>query len=248
MKPILPPLLVFVVLALVWEGACRLGWVAPYLVAPPSEVAAALFFNFSEMSAAFGITALCALGGFFLSAVLGSVFALALTCSPWVYRAFYPYAVVFQTIPIIAVAPLLVIWFGYGSPTVVASAFLASLFPVILATLNGLKSTEPCLLELFRLYGASRVATFYKLIFPMALPSFLTGLRISAGLAVIGAIVGEFVGGGGLGSVVDSARTQQRVDKVFAAVLLAAFLGALAIGLIDMVNRFALRRWNRSVQ
>ena len=107
----------------------------------------------------------------------------------------------------------------------VASAFIVSIFPVIANTLDGILSTDPALRDLFRLYGASRSATLWKLRFPAALPQILTGLRIAGGLAVIGAIVGEFIGGQGLGSVVDVARTQQRTDKVFAAVLLASALG-----------------------
>ena len=238
-----PPLLVFVVLLVGWEGACRSGWVADYLLAPPSAVARALVQEANELFGAFAITAFCAFLGFALSSCLGITLAIALHSSTWAFRAFYPYAVIFQSVPIIAVAPLLVIWFGYGSPTVVASAFIASLFPVIMASLTGLRSTGPELRELFRLYGASRSATLLKLVLPMALPSILTGLRIAAGLAVIGAIVGEFIGGGGLGSVIDAARTQQRLDKVFAAVFLASVLGALAIAGIDVLNRVALERW-----
>ena len=154
----------------------------------------------------------------------------------------------FQTVPIIAIAPLLVIWFGYGTRTVVASAFVVSIFPVIANTLSGILSTEPALRDLFRLYGASTLVTLLKLRFPAALPQILTGLRVASGLAVIGAIVGEFIGGQGLGSVVDVARTQQRVDKVFAAVLLASVLGLALFGLINLVSYVTLRRWHASEQ
>ena len=147
-----------------------------------------------------------------------------------------------------AIAPLLVIWFGYGMQTVVVSAFIVSVFPVIANTLNGLLSVDPALTDLFRLYGASASDTRWKLKFPAALPQILTGIRIAGGLAVIGAIVGEFIGGQGLGSVVDVARTQQRTDKVFAAVLLASLLGLALFGFINLVSRIALRRWHASEQ
>jgi NitT/TauT family transport system permease protein len=101
---------------------------------------------------------------------------------------------------------------------------------------------------LFRLYGASTGVTLVKLRFPAALPQILTGLRVASGLAVIGAIVGEFIGGQGLGSVVDIARTQQRVDKVFAAVLLASLLGLALFGLINLISALTLRRWHASEQ
>ena len=107
---------------------------------------------------------------------------------------------------------------------------------------------DPALRDLFRLYGASTPATLFKLRFPAALPQILTGLRVAAGLAVIGAIVGEFIGGEGLGSVVDVARTQQRTDKVFAAVLLASVLGLALFGFVNLISWATLRRWHASEQ
>ena len=108
--------------------------------------------------------------------------------------------------------------------------------------------SEPALREMFQLYGASPTVTLFKLRFPAALPQIFTGLRVAAGLAVIGAIVGEFIAGGGLGSVVDVARTQQRIDKVFAAVLLASVLGLALFGLINALSTAILRRWHSSEQ
>ncbi|MSV35988.1 MAG: ABC transporter permease [Bryobacterales bacterium] len=201
-----------------------------------------------ELLGAITATSISAITGFLLSTVIGIAVAVFLSSSRAIQRAFYPYAVFFQTVPIIAIAPLLVIWFGYGTRAVVASAFVVSIFPVIANTLAGILSTEPALRDLFRLYGASRKATLFMLRFPAALPQILTGLRVASGLAVIGAIVGEFIGGQGLGSVVDVARTQQRVDKVFAAVLLASVLGLALFGLINLVSYITLRRWHASEQ
>jgi NitT/TauT family transport system permease protein len=180
--------------------------------------------------------------------VFGIAAAVLLSSARWVERAFYPYAVFFQTVPIIAIAPLLVIWIGYGWRTVAVSAFIVSVFPVVANTLSGLLSTDPALRDLFRLYGASWAATLFKLSLPYALPSILTGLRIAAGLAVIGAIVGEFIAGGGLGGVIDVARTQQRVDKVFAGILLASALGLTLFLLVNLISRIALRNWHASEQ
>jgi len=201
-----------------------------------------------ELVGALLATSLGALTGFAMSAVTGIAVAVLLSSSRAIERAFYPYAVFFQTVPLIAIAPLLVIWFGYGLQTVIASAFVASVFPVIANTLTGILSTDPALRDLFKLYGATPLVTLFKLRLPAALPQVFTGLRVSAGLAVIGAIVGEFIGGGGLGSVVDIARTQQRIDKVFAAVLLASILGLALFGLINWISHLALRRWHASEQ
>ncbi len=245
---ILPPLIPFVVVTLATEWIVRQGWVPSFLVPAPSAIFATIFEDRAELLEATLTTSLGALTGFVLSAVIGVAIAVALSSSRLIERAFYPYAVFFQTVPIIAIAPLLVIWFGYGMKTVVASAFVVSIFPVIANTLTGILSTDPALRDLFRLYGASGWVTLFKLRFPAALPQILTGLRVATGLAVIGAIVGEFIGGSGLGSVVDIARTQQRVDKVFAAVLLASLLGLALFGVINLISALTLRRWHASEQ
>lgn len=248
LKRILPPVLPLLIAITAMEIAVRGGWIASYLVPAPTAVFAAIVNSRVELMQAFLKTSSGALLGFGLSTLIGVAVAVLLSSSRAIQRSLYPYAVFFQTVPVIAIAPLLVIWFGYGMKTVVASAFIVSIFPVIANTLTGILSTDPALRDLFRLYGASGPVTLWKLRFPAALPQILTGLRVASGLAVIGAIVGEFIGGEGLGSVVDIARTQQRVDKVFAAVLLASLLGLALFGLINLVSTLTLRRWHASEQ
>lgn len=248
MRKAIPAAIPFVVLTLALEWLVRAGWIKAFLVPPPSAVFGTILHDWRELFAALGKTSAGAVLGFVLSTIAGIAIAVFLSSSRAIQEAFYPYAVFFQTVPIIAIAPLLVIWFGYGMRTVVASAFIVSIFPVIANTLNGILSTDPALRDLFRLYGASPAVTLWKLRFPAALPQVLTGLRIAGGLAVIGAIVGEFIGGQGLGSVIDIARTQQRTDKVFAAVLLASLLGLALFGCINLVSWLVLRRWHVSEQ
>ena len=248
LKQAIPALIPLLVVTAAAEFAVRQGLVRAYLGPAPSSVLRAMLDSRQELMSALLTTSLSALLGFVLSTVTGTAIAVFLASSRAIQRAFYPYAVFFQTLPIIAIAPLLVIWFGYGTRTVVASAFVVSIFPVIANTLSGILSTDPALRDLFRLYGASTPVTLFKLRFPAALPQILTGLRVASGLAVIGAIVGEFIGGQGLGSVVDIARTQQRVDKVFAAVLLASVLGLTLFGLINLISYLTLRRWHASEQ
>jgi len=237
-----------VVIILSAEMAVRTGFIKSYLLPTPTAVFRAIVDNRSELGMAMLKTSSAAFLGFALSTIAGVAAAVLLSSSRTIQRAFYPYAVFFQTVPIIAIAPLLVIWFGYGMRTVIASAFVVSIFPVIANTLSGILSTDPALRDLFRLYGASGRDTLFKLRFPAALPQIFTGLRIASGLAVIGAIVGEFIGGEGLGSVVDVARTQQRVDKVFAAVLLASVLGLALFGVINLMSALMLQRWHASEQ
>jgi NitT/TauT family transport system permease protein len=223
-----------------------MGWIPAYLLPAPSEVIDSLIDDRAELALAAWATLSSALTGLLLSFAAGTFFAIALSSSDLARRAFYPYAVFFQTVPIISIAPLLVIWFGFGQPTVIASAAIVSVFPIIASTLLGLKSTEPALLDLFKLYAASNRQTLWMLKIPFALPQIFSGLRIASGLAVVGAIVGEFIGGGGLGSVVDAARTQQRVDRVFAAVLISALLGVVLVGAVNFISAVALGSWHSS--
>lgn len=243
---ILPPLLPLVFCIGFVDIAVRLAWVPSYLIPAPSEVFRSLIDDRTELGLAAWETLSSALIGLLLSFAAGTLFSVALSSSDLARRAFYPYAVFFQTVPIISIAPLLVIWFGFGRPTVIASAAIVSVFPIIASTLLGLKSTEPALLDLFQLYSATSRQTLWMLRIPFALPQVFSGLRIASGLAVVGAIVGEFIGGGGLGSVVDSARTQQRIDRVFAAVLISSLLGIVLVGAVNLVSAFSLSHWHAS--
>jgi NitT/TauT family transport system permease protein len=241
-----PPVLTFVLGIGLAELAIAALDVSPLILPRPSAVWAAATGEAGVLLPALGATARAVLAGLALASVSGVAAAVALAASPWVQRAFYPYAIFFQIVPIVAIAPLLVIWFGYGSRAVVAAAAVVSVFPVIANTLAGLLSVDPNLADLFRLHGASRAATLWKLRLPWALPYLLTGLRIAAGLAVIGAIVGEFVGGGGLGVVVLGAMRQQRTDLVFAAIGYASLLGLALFAAVGLASRLALRHWHAS--
>lgn len=237
------PLIPFVAIVLLAEWLVRAGTLPPFLFPAPTQILQALQDSPGEFFTAFGQTGLGAAIGLALSMGLGLAWALLLASSGLIRRMFYPYAIFFQTVPVIAIAPLLVIWFGYGLPTIVAASFIVSVFPVIANSVMGLTSTDPLLLNLFRMNNATRAQTLFRLRLPYALPQVLGGFRIAAGLSVIGAIVGEFITGGGLGGLVDTARNQQRIDRVFAAVLLAAVLGILFFTLITLINRMFLRHW-----
>jgi NitT/TauT family transport system permease protein len=223
-----------------WQLTVSLQWVPGYLLPSPLDILAVTGENRAEIIAASLATLSCVAWALALSFVCGVGVAIAFFSSELLRRAILPFCVFFQTVPIIAVAPLLVIWFGFGPPTVKASAFIVSLFPVLANTLTGLQQTDPRLRELFALYRPDRLTTIRKLMVPSALPYILTGLRIAVGLAVVGAIVGEFIAGGGIGGLIDSARTQQRVDLVFSGVLLSSLLALALIFFIDGVTRLVL--------
>lgn len=234
------PLIVF---GGILEALVQSGVVPLYILPSPSSVFVSLATDIQEFVSGFKSTAIGATLGLALSFGIGTTTAMALSLSETLRRAFLPYATFFQTVPIIALAPVLVIWFGFGRPTVVASAFIVSVFPIIANSMLGLQSADPALRDLFRIHGASKMKTLWKLQLPAALPAVFGGLRIASGLAVIGAVVGEFIAGGGLGEVVDAARTQQRLDKVFAAVLLSSLLGLILVVMTDFVSRLMLRSW-----
>jgi NitT/TauT family transport system permease protein len=251
LRAALPPLVALVILLALWEAVTRVLAIPPWLLPPPSAIAAAGARDAMTLLGAALTTGRSALVGFGLSAGVGVLAAIVLSSSRLLERALYPYTLFLQTVPIVAIAPLLVLWFGPGARAVAISSFIVSLFPVIANTLSGLRSVEPALRDLFRLYGARRVATLWKLELPAALPHLFTGLRIASGLSVIGAIVGEFVAGfsedaAGLGILVLSAYRQLRTDLLFAAVLAASVLGLALFGAVSLAGARLLRRWHPS--
>ena len=243
-----PPVAVLIAGTLLLELYVRWANTPIYLVPRPSKVLSTLTEERGYLLSALWSTTKAALIGFALSVVFGLAIAIVLASSVWVRRAFSPYTVFFQTVPIIAIAPMLSIWLAPGLKAVAACAFIVSVFPVIANTLAGLVATESALVDLFRLYGAGRAATMFKLRLPSALPNVFTGLRVAAGLTVIGTVVAEFLVGElgeeqGLGVVIVSASHNGHSDRVFAAVLLASALGLAMFGAVNLVGRMVLSNW-----
>lgn len=236
-----PSLLALVVLLGVWQLVVQIGFIPSYLLPSPTQILATLWELRTDFLTQFLSTTTSTLWGLGLSLLGGLTVALLFSSSRFLKEALLPFALFFQTVPIVAIAPLMVIWFGFGPPTVRASALIVSFFPVLANALVGLDLVDPQRLELFRAYRATPWQILWRLRVPGSLSSLLPGLRIAAGLAVIGAIVGEFVGGGGLGGMIDSARTQQRPDIVFAAVMMSSLLGLILVGIINLMTILLLR-------
>lgn len=247
----LPPALALVFLLAVWEILARGLRVPLYLLPPPSAIAVAMHKDAEMLAGGALTTARAALAGFALSAITGVLVAILLTSSRLMERAFYPYTVFLQTVPIVAIAPLLAVWLGPGTRAVGVCVLIVSVFPVIANTVTGLRSVDPALRDLFRLYGAGRLTTLIKLSLPASLPHIVTGLRIAGGLSVIGALVGELFAGfsegtPGLGIIVQTAYKQARTDLLFAAVLAATGLGLLLFAFVNMLGARVLGRWHPS--
>jgi NitT/TauT family transport system permease protein len=247
---VLPLCTAIVVLGL-WELWVR--WTHPprYLNSAPSEIVRDAMGRAGELALATWYTAVAVLWGFVLSALVGIAVGVALSSSRLLERALYPYTVILQTVPLVAIAPMLVLWLHAGLLAVSACAFIVSLFPVITNTLSGIRSIPRPQVELFRLYGARPWAVLTKLKLPGAVPSIMAGLRIAAGLAVIGAVVGEFVAGSlgserGLGIVVVDTAKQGDLTMQFAAVALACVLGIAMVGAVNIAAYVLMYRWHVS--
>ncbi|MEK2688754.1 ABC transporter permease [Bdellovibrio sp. GT3] len=242
MKRFIPALGFFLLVTSVLQILVKQNIIAESLVPAPETVVKTLIELKSDYVTSFSQTLWNTLMGWFLSILFGTILAVVFSLSDLLKRAVLPFAVFFQTVPIIAVAPLLVIYFGFGAPTVIASSFIVSIFPIIANTLMGLESVQANQLDLFKIYHANAWQILWKLKLPAAYSYIYSGLKISAGLSIIGAIAGEFVAGGGLGSMIDSARTQQRVDIVFGALILLSVMGLLIIGALTLAHRLIQKR------
>jgi NitT/TauT family transport system permease protein len=247
--------------ALVLVGALALWYVASYallsadrrfLLPPPHAVVQVGFLdwaNLTELLSALALSAEVALVGLTIATGLGVGLAILMSQAHWLERSLYPYAVVLQTIPVLAIVPLLGFWFGFGFGSRVLVCVLVAIFPIIANTLFGLRSTNHNLEDLFRLHRAGRFTRLVRLQLPAALPAMLTGLRISAGLSVIGAIVGDFFfkqGDPGIGILIDLYRQRLQSEQLFAAVLLASALGVAVFWSFGFLARRVVGHWHES--
>jgi len=248
LRVLLPPLFLLAIVVGGWHLAVRLFEVPIYLLPAPADVWRAALGRSTEMTQATMITGSGALGGFFASLLLGTLVALVFSQSHAIRASCYPYAIFLQTVPIVAIAPLIVTWLGTGFRSVVVIACLISLFPVITNVTTGLIMVDPGLRDLFQVYRARRLQILLKLQIPNAIPHLVTGARVSSGLAVVGAIVGEFfVGYGtqqhGLGYIILYAGPQLKTDQLFAATIASALLGVVMFGTTTLVGKAVLARW-----
>lgn len=248
---VLPPVAVIAAMVLLWWGAVEAFEIPAYLLPAPGAVLEAVWNERERLAWGMLATTIGACGGFAIAAVAGVAVGSVLGLSRFLERGFYPLTLLLQMVPLVALAPILVVWLGYGQPAVIASAAIVALFPVIANTLGGMRSVDRDLEELFDLHHAGSVSRWWRLRLPASLPSIVTGLRIAAGLAVIGAIVGEFVSAytgdrAPLGMVIVSAMREYRTDLMFGSIGLAAIVGFVLFGIVNLGGWLLLRRWHAS--
>ncbi|MDR3722835.1 MAG: ABC transporter permease [Candidatus Acidoferrales bacterium] len=245
---------VFAALVVLWQLILWIFKVPPYMLPSPWAVAKAVVARFPSLLASLAITAEESLGGLIASIVVGVLVALIFAQSRWVRRMLYPYTILLQTVPIIAIAPLILMWIGAGAPAVTFIAFVISLAPVIANTTQGLISVDENLVNLFLMHNASPAQLLFKLRLPHAVPALFVGIRIASGIALIGAITGELyagssrVGEGGLGYSILYASTQLQTDYLFALVFAATVLGFSFIFAVMFLEWYFLHRWHESAR
>lgn len=233
-KGLLYPLSVLLAVVFLWEALIRVFHVPEYLIPAPSVVARAVDGDLLRHAATTFGEVLC---GFVGANVLGLLTAIAFVYCPPLERSLFPYAIALKTTPLVALAPLLVIWFGTGLASKVVASMLICFFPTLVNGVKGLKSVEREAAELFATYRATGFETFWRLRLPTSLPYLLSALKISTSLAVVGAIVGEFVGASqGLGYVVLVSSYHMETPTMFAAIICAAAIGLLLFWTVGVIE------------
>jgi len=248
---VLPPVVILIVALAAWEIAVRAYKVPVYIVPGPLVIVQALVRDWTTLYPSLIVTVLITLSALTAATILGVLIAVLFAQSKWIEMSFFPYAVILQVTPVVAIAPLIIIWVKDTATALLICAWIVAFFPIVSNTTLGLNSTDHNLLNLLQLYGASRRQVFWYLRLPSALPYFLGGLRISGGLALIGAVVAEFVAGSGgiqsgLAYRILEAGYQLQIPRMFAALFMITGTGILIFVILTAVNHFALRRWHES--
>ncbi|MGX1196947.1 ABC transporter permease [Parvibaculum sp. MBR-TMA-1.3b-4.2] len=247
------PLLVGVAVLLVWQGAVTAFDVPSFVLPAPTLIAESLVANFGSLMGSLVVTLRVTVAAFLLASVGGVALAILFVQNRAVETALFPYAIILQVTPVVAIAPLILIWVGFDQVelALLILAWIVAFFPVLSNTVLGLRSVDHNLTDLFRLYGASRLQTLIELQLPAALPYILAGMKISGGLALIGAVVAEFVAGSGastgLAWRIVEAGNRLDIPKMFAALFLLSLLGIAIFFLLSLVEYLLLRRWHESV-
>ena len=246
---LLAPIALVAILLAGWELACRALAVPTYFLPPPSAIAQALAADWHGLLLSAWNTLAMALMALVVASVVAQLLALAVALSQILERAVRPLAVVLQVTPVVAIAPLVVIWAGLDHPgrAIIGLAAVVAFFPIFSGAVTGLKSSDPDLERLFDLYGATRLQRLTRLRLPSAVPFLLEGHKVAAGLAVIGAVVAEFVAGSGgaqgLAWRILEAGNRLQTAKMFAALVVLGLMGAVLHAALEALERVGLRWW-----
>ena len=228
-----------------WEAYVRVFDVQRWMLPPPSTIATTIGEDLAMLSRHTWVTLEEVLIGFSLALAGGVLLASAIALSRTLQRAIYPFVIAAPTIPWLVVAPLFIIWFGHGlTPKVIVVALIA-FFPIVVTTVDGLKSVDPDTVNLMRTLGASRWQIFLKVQAPSSLPFLFSGIKVAMAVSVIGAVVGEWVGASeGLGYLMIRSKAQFLTERVFASIVILAAMGIALFMLVGLVERLAIPWWH----
>lgn len=249
---VLAPLGVGILVLLLWELFVRISGIPPYLLPGPLLVAQTLITDWGTLFPSLLITLQITVVAFLAAAVSGLLISILFTQSKWIERSLFPYAVILQTTPIVAIAPLIIVWLKNNTfAALVVCAWIVAFFPVLANTTLGLNSVDRNLVDLFKLYKASRWQSLLYLRLPSAMPYFLGGLRISGGLALIGAVVAEFVAGtggakAGIAYQILMASYNLQIPRMFVALFLTTGLGIIIFLALTALSDALLNHWHES--
>lgn len=232
------PILFFVTILATWEIFVMIFAIPEYLLPKPTKIISEIILNFNSLLRHTIITMIEVVFGFLIGNVLGFLGAVIFAHSKTIEKGLYPYAIALKTTPILAIAPLLVLWFGTGMISKIVAAAVVCFFPILVNTVKGLKNIDDEYLDLLRSFSASKYQIFTKLRLPNSLPYVFSALKISTGLAVVGAIVGEFVGAKeGIGFVILISTYHLETATMFAAIIMSALGGILFFYFISLIER-----------
>ena len=249
---VIAPVVVGILAILAWDIFVRVTKMPPYLLPGPFLVLQTLITDWNTLFPSLIITLQITIAAFVTAVISGLLVAILFTQSKWIERSLFPYAVILQTTPIVAIAPLIIIWLKNSTfAALVVCAWIVAFFPIVSNTTLGLNSIDHNLSNVFQLYRASRWQTLLYLRLPAAMPYFLGGLRISGGLALIGAVVAEFVAGtggaqSGLAYQILMASYNLQIPRMFAALFLTTALGVIIFVLLTILSNFLLKNWHES--
>jgi len=245
------PWFVFLLALLSWELLVFIYQIPHYILPSPRLIGVTLIQNFESLAPAWWFTVKITFGALGLSVISGLLLSSLFVLSPWIERSFLPFAIILQVTPIVAIAPLILIYIDSTTGALLLCAWIVAFFPIMSNTVIGLRATDKNLRDLFRLYKATRWQTLRLLLMPSASPYFLAGLKIAGGLSLIGAVVAEFTAGAarretGLASRILEASFRTETPKMFAALVLVSLTGVAIFSLLNQLSVFFLEHWHDS--
>lgn len=242
------PLLAIFILLAIWQGISMSGAVPAFMLPSPLDVASALINNLPDLIDNSRVSLMEAFSGLFIGIAVSFALALLMDCFDFLYRAAYPLLIISQTIPVVAIAPLLVLWLGYGMAPKVVLVFIVCFFPISVSLLDGFRSADSDAIDMLRAMGANKMQIFRHIKLPYAMGGLFSGLKISVSYSVVGAVIAEWLGGNdGLGVYMTRVRKSYAFDKMFAVIFVVIVISLLLMALVSFLEK-RLMPWKKDLK